>query len=144
MSIHNNNKFAQKHKSNDKPDKLIKEKVLKCAVDGKLPCFVAFKIVKELQVSPADVGKTVDLLDFRLAKCQLGLYGYQPKKRKVKPKMPADQALKNAITEAAVDGRLSCKKVWEIASLYNVHKLRVSCACEAMKIKIIKCQLGAF
>ncbi len=108
-------------------------------------CFIiAFKIAKELQVSPGDVGKTVDLLNFRLAKCQLGLYGYQPKKRKVKPKMPLDQGLKNAIINVLVEGKLTCKKVWNIASLCNVHKLRVSCACEAMKIKIIKCQLGAF
>ena len=144
MSIHENKQFTQKHKSDVKPDKLIKEKIFKYSISGKLPCFVAFKIVKELRVSPADVGKTVDLLNFRLTKCQLGLYGYQPKKKKVKPKMPLDQSLKNAITDAVVNGKLSCKKVWGIASLCNVHKLRVSCACEAMKIKIIKCQLGAF
>ena len=144
MSIHKNKQFAQKHKSDVKPDNLIKEEILKHSVKGKLPCFVAFKIAKELQVPPGDVGKMVDLLNFRLAKCQLGLYGYQPKKRKVKPKMPLDQGLKNAITDALVEGKLTCKKVWDIASLYNVHKFRVSCACEAMKIKIIKCQLGAF
>jgi hypothetical protein len=118
MSIHKNKQFAQKHKSDVKPDNLIKEEILKHSVKGKL--------------------------NFRLAKCQLGLYGYQPKKRKVKPKMPLDQGLKNAITDALVEGKLTCKKVWDIASLYNVHKFRVSCACEAMKIKIIKCQLGAF
>ncbi|MBC8200133.1 MAG: hypothetical protein H8E80_08865 [Desulfobacteraceae bacterium] len=144
MVIRENKQFAQKHKSGLKPDNLIKAEILNCSVKGKLPCFVAFKIATKLRVSPGDVRKTVDLLNFRLAKCQLGLYGYQPKKKKVKPKMPLDQSLKNAITDAVVDGKLSCKKVWEIASLCNVHKLRVSCACEAMKIKIIKCQLGAF
>ena len=144
MSSTENKKFSKKHESNVKPNPLITEKVLEYAVDRKLPCFVAFKIVKELQVAPAEVGRAVDLLDFRLAKCQLGLYGYQPKKRKVKPKMPEDQNLKKAIADAVVDGRVECKKVWEIADLFNIHKMKVSCACEAMKIKIIKCQLGAF
>ena len=139
-----NNKFPAKHQDRAQINNVIKNEILKQNKDSKLPCFVAFKIAKELQVSPGDVGKAVDLLNFRLAKCQLGLYGYQPKKRKVKPKMPLDQGLKNAITDALVEGKLTCKKVWDIASLYNVHKLRVSCACEAMKIKIIKCQLGAF
>lgn len=139
-----NNKFSQKHGPDAKPDKLIKEEVLKHAVNGKLPCFVAFKIAAELGVLPADVGKTVDLLNLRLAKCQLGLYGYQPKKRKVKPKMPSDQTLINTITDSLINGKLPCKKVWEIASSFNIHKLAVSCACEALNIRIIECQLGAF
>ncbi len=138
------NKFAAKHQGKAQINSVIKNEILKQSKNGKLPCFIAFKIAKELQVSPADVGKTVDLLNFRLAKCQLGLYGYQPKKRKVKPKMPSDQGLKDAITDAVVDGKLPCRKVWDIAALYNVHKMRVSCACEAMNIKIINCQLGAF
>ena len=139
-----NNKFAAKHQGEAQINSVIKNEILKQSKNGKLPCFIAFKIAKELRVSPADVGKTVDLLNFRLAKCQLGLYGYQPKKREVKPKMPSDQGLKDAITDAVVEGKLPCRKVWDIAALYNVHKMRVSCACEAMNIKITKCQLGAF
>ncbi len=138
------NKFAAKHQGGAQINSVVKNEILKQNKDGKLPCLVAFKIAKELQVSPADVGKTVDLLNFRLTKCQLGLYGYQPKKRKVKPKMPSDQGLKHAITGAVVEGKLPCRKVWDIAALYNVHKMMVSCACEAMNIRIINCQLGAF
>ncbi len=116
MTDQKNNKFAAKHQGKAQINNVIKNEILKQNKDSKLPCFVAFKIAKELQVSPGDVGKAVDLLNFRLAKCQLGLYGYQPKKRKVKPKMPLDQGLKNAITDALVEGKLTCKKVWDIAS----------------------------
>lgn len=144
MTDQKNNQFAAKHQNKAQINNIIKNEILKQNKDGKLPCFVAFKIANELRVSPAEVGKTVDLLNFRLTKCQLGLYGYQPKKKKVKPKMPSDQALKNAITDALVDGKLPCISAWEIASGFNIHKMAVSCACEAMNIKITKCQLGAF
>ena len=139
-----NSQFAAKHQGEAQINNIIKNEILKQNKNGELPCFVAFKIANELRVSPAEVGKTVDLLNFRLAKCQLGLYGYQPKKKKVKPKMPSDQGLKNAIHDGLVEGRLPCINAWEIASRFNVHKMMVSSACEAMNVKIIKCQLGAF
>lgn len=139
-----NRQFAAKHQGEAQINNIIKNEILKQNKDGKLPCFVAFKIANELRVSPAEVGKTVDLLNFRLTKCQLGLFGYKPQKKIIEAKKPENQSLKKAIIDALVDSKLPCKKVWDIASLCNVHKMRVSCACEAMRIKIIKCQLGAF
>jgi len=52
--------------------------------------------------------------------------------------------LKDAISDALIQGRLSCKNAWDIASRFKVHKMKVSGACEAMGIKIKHCQLGAF
>jgi len=105
---------------------------------------VAFEIVKTLQVSPEAVGKNVDMLDFKLAKCQLGLFGYQPEKKIVKPQDTVDEKLKDAIVDALVQERLSCKIAWEIASRLQIPKMTVSNVCEAMGIKIKNCQLGAF
>jgi hypothetical protein len=144
MGLANGKKFSQKHQSDAKPDRSIKDEILKQAKNRNIPCAVAFEIVKNLQVSPEAVGKNVDLLDFKLVKCQLGLFGYQPKKKIAKPQKTIDESLKDAITDALVRERLSCKSAWEIASRLNVPKMTVSNVCEAMGIKIKDCQLGAF
>ena len=139
-----NNKFAEKHQGGTQINNIIKNEILKQNKDGKLSCLIAFQIADSLRVAPSEVGKTVDLLNFRLNKCQLGLYGYKPQKKIVKAKKPEDQNLKKAIQTGLVEGRLLCISAWEIASRFNVHKMIVSSACEAMNIKITKCQLGAF
>ena len=92
----------------------------------------------------AAVGKSADLLNLRLNKCQLGLFGYQPNKKIVKPQEGANQELKDAIAGSLTEGKLTCKAAWDIASRFAVPKMTVSSACEAGGIKISTCQLGAF
>ena len=55
-------------------DTELEEKVTSSLVDGRLPCAVAFKIAKELKVSPREVGETADKLGIRIARCQLGCF----------------------------------------------------------------------
>ena len=78
MSSSQKSDFTAKHTAGDRPDKKIAEAIKKRSKDNELPCAVAFAIAKEIGVSAEDVGKTVDLLNFRLVKCQLGLFGYTP------------------------------------------------------------------
>ncbi len=137
-------KFSEKHGPDAKPDIAIRDEILKHAKNNELPCPVAFQIAKEIGVSAGEVGKNVDLLDFRLVKCQMGLFGHQPETKLVKPRHDASQELKDAISGALADGRLPCKSAWEIAVRFSVPKMAVSGACEAMNIKIKPCQLGAF
>ncbi|MBW1698759.1 MAG: hypothetical protein JRH18_04775 [Deltaproteobacteria bacterium] len=137
-------KHSQKHGAEEQPDPIIKAEIEKRGKNNTLACAVAFKIADELSVTPAEVGKTADLIDFELIKCQLGLFGYGPGKKIVKPKEDVQQELVTAISEALVDGRLPCKTAWEIASRFNVPKMTVSGVCEKMKIKVKPCQLGAF
>jgi len=139
-----NNQFAAKHQNKAQINTIIKNEILKQNKDGKLPCLVAFRIADSLQVAAAEVGKTVDLINFRLTKCQLGLFGYKSQKKIIKAKEPENRNLKKAIHDRLIEGRLPCISAWEIASEFNVHKMMVSSACEALNIKIIKCQLGAF
>ena len=81
MSLDKGKTYSAKHGPDEKPDTSIKNEILKKTKNKKIPCAVAFEIAKTLQVSPEEVGKTADLMNFRLTKCQLGLFGYQPKKR---------------------------------------------------------------
>jgi hypothetical protein len=137
-------KYSQKHGSDAKPDRSIKDEILKRTKDEKLSCALAFEIAKALQILPHEVGKTADLMNFKLTKCQLGLFGYQPKKKIVKPQDSIEEDLKDAINQSLFQGRLSCKRAWEIASLFSIGKMDVSSVCETMGIKIKDCQLGAF
>ena len=144
MDLQNGKRFVEKHGPDAKPDSVIKNEILKRTHKNEVPCAVAFEIAKELRVSADAVGMTVDLINYRLVKCQLGLFGYQPKKKIVKPQHTVTEDLKDAISEALVQERLSCKSAWDIASRLEVHKMKVSGACEAMGVKIKPCQLGAF
>ena len=137
-------KFSDKHGPAASVDESIKDKIVANAKAGELACAVAFKIVDEMKSTPAEVGKAVDLLDFRLVKCQLGLFGYKPEKKIVKAEFPEDPALENAIRKALTDEKLACRNAWDIARQFQIPKMAVSNACEALKIKIKPCQLGAF
>ena len=144
MSLGKGKTYSAKHGPDEKPDTSIKNEILKQTKNKKIPCAVAFEIAKTLQVSPEEVGKTADLMNFRLTKCQLGLFGYQPKKKIVKPQNSINLDIKDAVSAALVQGRLSCQSAWDIASRLHTSKMTVSGACEAMGIKIKDCQLAAF
>jgi len=137
-------KFAEKHESEAPINRKIKDSVMGGAKNNELSCAAAFKISAELNVSPAEVGKTADLMETSLVKCQLGLFGYTPEKKIVKPKAAANPDLANAIRDARVDGKLPCESAWEIARRFDVSKMTVSSVCEQLNIKVKPCQLGAF
>ncbi len=144
MTHQKSQKFADKHGSNTQLNERIKDHINRQAKNNELPCALAFKIADELNVSAAEVGETADLLEIMLVKCQLGLFGYLPEKKIVKPQTAENQNLESTIQESLVDGKLSCERAWEIARRLDVPKMAVSAVCERLKIKIKPCQLGAF
>ena len=144
MSRKKGEKFAEKHESNARINEEIKNQIIRRAQNNELSCAVAHKIAADLNVSPAEVGKTADLLEMMLVKCQLGLFGYTPEKKIVRPAAAENPDLKSAIQDARVGGNLSCENAWEIARRFDVSKMKVSSVCEQLKIKIKPCQLGAF
>jgi hypothetical protein len=144
MSKDKDGHFAKKHPTGLKTDDRITEALKQRVSDGTIPCAVAFKMASELDVTPDLVGKTADLLELRLGKCQMGLFGYEPNKRIVKPAETVSEELETCINKGLRDNRLSCKKAWEIAKKLDLRKMAVSSACERLGIKINACQLGAF
>jgi hypothetical protein len=136
--------YAQKHPSDAEPNPAVAEAVKARTADGKIPCAVAFDIAKEAEVSPGAVGLTIDKLETKLTKCQLGLFGYGRQKRVVTPADQVSPELEDAIRQSLVQGKLPCKAAWEIAEAFGLGKMEVSAACEALKIKISSCQLGTF
>ena len=144
MTRQEGQKYADKHGSDTQLNERIKDQIDRRAKNNELPCALAFKIADELNVSPAEVGKTADLMEIMLTKCQLGLFGYSPDKKIVKPQKPENQNLESTIRDSLVDGKLSCERAWEISRSFEFPKMTVSAVCEQLEIKIMPCQLGAF
>jgi hypothetical protein len=136
--------ISEKNENDNQPDPAITQEIQVRLRNDALACAVAFDIAGKLGCTPAEVGWTADLLHVRLVKCQLGLFGYKPKKKIVDSRMPQEPALGDAIRDGLVDDRLPCQTAWRIAAQFGVPKMTVSSACDAMGIKIKPCQLGAF
>ncbi|MBS3731848.1 MAG: hypothetical protein KGY42_02975 [Desulfobacterales bacterium] len=128
----------------EKNDPRIRERLAERAPDGELPCAVAFALAEELETSPATIGAWADELQIRLVKCQLGLFGYAPEKKIVKPRESVPDELRRAIAERLENGRLPCRAAFAAAELLGIRKMDVSGACETLDVKIKPCQLGAF
>ncbi|UCH50674.1 MAG: hypothetical protein JSV54_06575 [Chloroflexota bacterium] len=54
--------------------KEIEAKVKASLVNDRLPCAVAFKIARELKVTPQQVGETANKLSIKISNCQLGCF----------------------------------------------------------------------
>jgi len=52
----------------------LETKIKSALVDGRLPCAIAFRIAKELKVSPREVGDAANRLSVKLCACQLGCF----------------------------------------------------------------------
>jgi hypothetical protein len=136
--------YGSKHSGGIIVAKEITEAVKKRSRQGALTCPLAFKIAGELAVPPGDVGKAMDLLEINIMKCQLGLFGYSPVRKIVPSAQSVSEELEAALRIAMIDGRLPCSEIFRIAGEFKLAKIRVSAACEKLKIRISACQLGAF
>ena len=136
--------FSDKHAKNRKTDPNITMAVKKKAENGEITCAAAFSISDELNVSEEEIGFTADCMEIHITRCQLGLFGYRPRKKIIEPAEIVPRELEDAIREAIVNDRLSCAAAWEIANRSEIGKMKVASACEALKVKIGRCQLGAF
>jgi len=144
MTIENSGSFQEKHPPDTKVNAEIAAALKQGAPGGELPCAVAFKIASDLETTPSQVGLTADLLQMPLVKCQMGLFGYTPKKSIIRPAKEVPESLRAAIMASLTDGKLTCATAWEISTKLSIHKMQVASACEALGIKITSCQLGAF
>jgi hypothetical protein len=85
--------YAKKHPSDRKIDQKVAEAVKGRVSEEEISCAAAFKIVSDLEVSPLEVGFTIDVLEIPVTKCQLGLFGYNPQKGFVQPAESVSSAL---------------------------------------------------
>lgn len=139
--------YAAKHPEGTPVDERIAA-ALEGALDdrGRLRCATANRIARDLDVEMKQVGTTADLKEYRITKCLLGLFGQGEKygEGKIEAASEWSEGMEQAIRDALVDERLSCAAAWRIAKERDVARTRVAAVCQALKIKISPCQLGAF
>lgn len=125
-------------------DETISKKINSLADNGNLACASAHRIAKDLGILPLEIGVQIDLMEYRICRCQIGLFGHFPETKKINPDIEVSKNLRDALDEAKADNKISCRLCWEIAANLKIKKLDVGSACERMDIKIKPCQLGAF
>ncbi len=125
-------------------NEMIASEIKEKTAENKISCAKAHDIAVRLKTDPSDVGAAIDLLEVRINKCQLGLFGHVNKKNI--PVLPDSEnpEIESAVRAALVNGRIACAAAWEISRKFKVSKALVSAVCENMKVKISSCQLGAF
>ena len=137
-------KYSAKHAAGTVAAPAISAALEQRADLGRVTCAAAFEVATALGVSAPEVGKTADLLEYRIIRCQLGLFGYEPEKRIVRPADEMSAVLRGRLVGAAFDDKISCARCWEIADELSLEKMAVSAACERLGLKVGPCQLGAF
>ena len=135
--------FAAKHK-NAQINEVIAEKIQALADNHCLNCALAHQAGKALNVSPLEIGRQIDLLEYRITECQLGLFGYNNGEKKIDPEIEIAPDLNEQLDAANKDGRISCLECWNIAKKLKIKRLDIGSACEKKNIRIKPCQLGAF
>ena len=122
----------------------LEEKVVSSLVDDQLPCAVAFKIDRELKISPREVGKTADKLGIRIVNCQLGCFGVEKATRPGLDDLEIATALIEGLQAAMINYQLPCPVAFEIAGKLRVSHKQVGDAATKLNIRLINCQLGCF
>ncbi len=136
--------YAAKHPAGSVADPGIAAALNAKATDGEVACRDAHQIARALQVTPLQVGAAIDLLEKRIKHCQLGLFGYRPRRKILEPAESVGPVLSQALARAASGRRVTCEQCWQIADALGLERLRVAAACEKLGLKIKPCQLGAF
>ncbi|MBN1474519.1 MAG: hypothetical protein JW914_07890 [Syntrophaceae bacterium] len=144
MAHQDKGKYFEKHPKDSIIDEGVKEEILAEVQNVNIACKKAEEIAGKKGVTIGDVGKAIDILNINIVECQLGLFGYGEKKKIVQPAKEVTPELKIKIERALQEGTLPCAVAWKIAAQLNIPRMKVCAACEALKIKVKPCQLGAF
>ena len=137
--------YKGKHPEGSTPDENVR-KVLETKIKNeRISCSAAHQAAAEASVSPAEIGIVLDLLEVRINGCQLGLFGHKGDKGKAELKMPENpEKLISAVLTASQDGAIGCAELWAAAAESGFSRHEAAAVCDGHKIKIGRCQLGAF
>ena len=124
--------------------KELQEQVTVSLVDGRLPCPIAFKVARKLNVSPREVGGKADELRIKVINCQMGCFGVKKATHEELSDMQIVPAVAEAVRVSLVNGRLPCKTAYEVARKLKVSRRKVGDTASKLNIRISDCQLGCF
>jgi hypothetical protein len=69
-------KYFKKHDQSIEVDEDLKNEIIEQAKNKGISCKKAEEIAGELGCSLEETGRTIDILNIKITKCQLGLFGY--------------------------------------------------------------------
>ena len=135
--------YAKKHK-NETVDLSVKPLLEKKSENGTISCVNAHSVAEKAGITPEKAGIQADLIELRVVKCQLGLFGHPPDGKKLDPDVDISAELEQKLDNSSENGRITCRDCWKIADGMKIARNRVGSACEKKGLKIKQCQLGAF
>jgi hypothetical protein len=117
--------------------------------DGQIHCAAAHRIAEKIGVEPSFVGEQADEIGIRITRCQLGLFGYAPKKgmpgyRSVRKLDIPPEAAATSVQKAALHGKIPCLTLWQLARRHELTKRDMGNIAETLELKVTNCQLGCF
>ena len=125
-------------------DRALAEEITDSLVEGRLPCPIAFRTAKKLDVIPMAVGNKADDMGIKISNCQMGCFGKEKATHEELADMQVSPAIAEAVQSSLVNGKILCIKAWEIASKTKVSRRKVGDTASKLNIRVSDCQLGCF
>ncbi len=111
---------------------------------GYLPCAVAFKIAKEVQVSKVAVGEMTDRLGIRVTNCQIGCFKVDKTIHDNSAHEDLDDGIVSKLNALKENNELTCANVFDLAQQLKSTPMAIADAANLRDLKIDNCQLGCF
>ncbi|MBI2851443.1 MAG: hypothetical protein HYX80_10490 [Chloroflexi bacterium] len=125
-------------------ERILEEEITASLIEGRLPCPIAFKVARKLDITPKSVGEKTDELGIRIIDCQLGCFGVKKATHDDLKGAPLDANMAGAIQSTQVNGQMPCEAAWEIARQFKVSRKKIGDTATQLKIMLVDCQLGCF
>jgi len=113
-------------------------------VDGRLPCAVAFKVAKKLNITPRTVGDKANEMKVKIINCQLGFFAVEKATHSDLDDIPIAAEVQEKIQTSLINSKLPCSVAFQIAGELKVGRKQVGDTTTKLNIKIANCQLGCF
>ena len=96
--------YAAKHKGRQINETIAKE-IQALSDDNIIKCARVHGIGKQLNIAPSEIGVQTDLLEYRIADCQLGLFGYSDGKKRFDPDIEIAPDINELLDKKSKNGR---------------------------------------
>ena len=128
----------------NKNNTVLVEEIKTSLTEGRLPCPVAFKVARKLDVRLALVGDKADELGIKVSNCQLGCFGKEKATHEELVDMQISTAVAGEVQASLINGQIPCKTAHDLARKLKISRRKVGDTASKLSIKVSDCQLGCF
>ncbi len=125
-------------------DKTLANELEASLVKSKLPCALAFKMARKLNITPRMAGNKANELKIRIINCQLGCFDVAKAAHNDLESIQIAAKLLEEIQTSLINRQLPCGIAFQIAKKLKVGRRQVGDTATKLNIKIVDCQLGCF